>query len=90
MRLLITGAAGNLGSRLARFLFGSPHELRLMIHRRALPFDPAAAIFRSASALTRDFIRIGMASSVADTSRMKKELLPRLDCPTLDEGLSLL
>ncbi|HEU5250646.1 MAG TPA: NAD(P)-dependent oxidoreductase [Thermoanaerobaculia bacterium] len=49
-----------------------------------------ASIFRSASPLTRDFIRIGMASSVADTSRMKKELLPRLDYPTLDEGLSLL
>jgi nucleoside-diphosphate-sugar epimerase len=39
MRLLITGAAGNLGSRLARFLLDSPHELRLMVHRRPLPFD---------------------------------------------------
>ena len=38
----------------------------------------------------RDFIRIGMASSVADTSRMKRELLPRLAYPTLREGLSLL
>ena len=41
MRVLVTGAAGNLGSRLARFLLDSPHELKLMIHRRALPFDPS-------------------------------------------------
>jgi hypothetical protein len=31
-----------------------------------------------------------MVSSVADTSRMKRELLPRLEYPTLREGLSLL
>lgn len=49
-----------------------------------------AMIFGTASPLTRDFIRIGMASSVADTSRMKKELLPRLAYPTLKEGLVLL
>ena len=34
MRILITGAAGNLGSFLSRHLSGSPHQLRLMIHRR--------------------------------------------------------
>jgi nucleoside-diphosphate-sugar epimerase len=39
MRVLITGAAGNLGSSLARALQGSPHELRLMIHRQPLPSD---------------------------------------------------
>jgi hypothetical protein len=39
---------------------------------------------------TRDFVRIGMASSVADTSRMKRELLPRLEYPTLTKGLTLL
>jgi nucleoside-diphosphate-sugar epimerase len=49
-----------------------------------------ASIFRTASPLTRDFLRIGMVSSVADTSRMKRELLPRLEYPTLREGLSLL
>lgn len=49
-----------------------------------------ASIFRTASPLTRDFVRIGMASCVADTSRMKRELLPRLEYPTLAEGLSLL
>ncbi len=33
MRVLITGAAGNLGGFLARFLLDSPHRLRLMMHR---------------------------------------------------------
>lgn len=49
-----------------------------------------ASVFGTASPLTRDFIRIGMTSAVADTSRTKKELLPRLEYPTLREGLSLL
>jgi nucleoside-diphosphate-sugar epimerase len=49
-----------------------------------------ASVFGTASPFTRDFIRIGMASSVADTSRMKRELLPSLEYPTLREGLSLL
>ena len=41
--ILITGAAGNLGSRLARHLATSEHRLRLMVHRTALPADLAAA-----------------------------------------------
>ena len=49
-----------------------------------------ATVFGTASPLTRDFIRIGMASSVMDTSRMKKELLPQLAFPRLREGLPLL
>ncbi len=49
-----------------------------------------ATMFGTTSPLTRDFIRIGMTSSVMDTSRMKKELLPQLAFPTLRDGLSLL
>jgi len=49
-----------------------------------------AAMFNTASPLTRDFIRIGMASYTSDTSRTKSELLPRLAFPTLEAGLSLL
>ena len=49
-----------------------------------------ATIFGTASPLTRDFITIGMASSVADTSRMKNELLPKLAYPILKDGLVLL
>ncbi|MHB1156408.1 MAG: NAD-dependent epimerase/dehydratase family protein [Phycisphaerales bacterium] len=41
MRILITGAAGNLGALLARYLLGSPHTLRLMYHRKPLPIDLA-------------------------------------------------
>jgi nucleoside-diphosphate-sugar epimerase len=37
--VLITGAAGNLGSRLARHLLAGAHDVRLMWHRRALPED---------------------------------------------------
>src|SRR6266508_3386141 len=36
-RVLITGAAGNLGSRLARRLAGDVDHVRAMIHRRPLP-----------------------------------------------------
>lgn len=49
-----------------------------------------ATLFRTASPLTRDFIRIGMASYVMDTSRMKQELVGTLDFPRLKDGLILL
>ena len=39
--ILITGAAGNLGSLLSRQLMPSAHELRLMYHRTPLPDDVA-------------------------------------------------
>jgi nucleoside-diphosphate-sugar epimerase len=41
--ILITGAAGNLGSLLSRQLIPTGHELRLMYHSRALPEDVAHA-----------------------------------------------
>jgi nucleoside-diphosphate-sugar epimerase len=41
--ILITGAAGNLGSRLARHLIPSGHELRLMYHRTPLAPELLAA-----------------------------------------------
>ena len=49
-----------------------------------------ALVFGSAAPLTRDFIKIGMVSYVADTSRMKQELLSELGFPSLTEGLTLL
>ena len=39
--ILITGAAGNLGSLLARQIMPAGHELRLMYHRTPLPEDVA-------------------------------------------------
>src|SRR3990172_9426762 len=43
MRILITGAAGNLGGFLAHALVGGAHELRLMIHRPPVAADLAGA-----------------------------------------------
>ncbi len=43
MTILITGAAGNLGSILARHLTSGGHELRLMYHRTLLADDLLAA-----------------------------------------------
>lgn len=40
--------------------------------------------------LTRDFIRIRMASYVSNTDRMKAELLPTVAYPSLQQGLELL
>ncbi|MBI4239098.1 MAG: NAD-dependent epimerase/dehydratase family protein [Deltaproteobacteria bacterium] len=42
-RVLITGSAGNLGSRLARAMLREPCALRLMYHRTPLPQDVATA-----------------------------------------------
>jgi len=39
MRVLITGAAGNLGSFLTRHLLPSKHDLHLLIHQKELPFS---------------------------------------------------
>jgi nucleoside-diphosphate-sugar epimerase len=41
--ILITGAAGNLGSLLARHLLPGGHRLRLMYHQKPLPPDLVAA-----------------------------------------------
>jgi hypothetical protein len=49
-----------------------------------------AVLFNTPAPLTRDIVRMGMTSVVADTSRMKGALLPRLKYPTLSDGLKLL
>jgi nucleoside-diphosphate-sugar epimerase len=73
--------------------WGYPRPLRCprwMLYAAAAGCEVFAGIFRTKAPLTRDFIRIGMVSSVADTTRMKRELLPALAYPTLREGLCLL
>ena len=55
MTALITGAAGNLGSLLARHLVAKSYALRLMYHRKALPQDLASA--RGAVAIQADLSR---------------------------------
>jgi hypothetical protein len=49
-----------------------------------------ARLLNQPAPLTRDFIRIGMASYVSNTDRMKAELLPTLAYPGLQQGLGLL
>jgi len=52
--------------------------------------ETRATIFRTRAPLTRDIVQMAMTSVVADTARMKKEILATLRYPTLKEGLALL
>jgi nucleoside-diphosphate-sugar epimerase len=51
VKILITGAAGNLGSRLAQHLLTGRHVLRLLVHRSPLPFaisgQPQVSVWRA-------------------------------------------
>jgi nucleoside-diphosphate-sugar epimerase len=49
-----------------------------------------ALVARTASPLTRDFVRIGRVPYWGDTSRLRRELLPQLAHPTLASGLRTL
>ncbi len=49
-----------------------------------------ARIFGTPAPITRDFIRIGMASYWSDTSRMKTELVEKLEHPMLSDGIKVL
>jgi nucleoside-diphosphate-sugar epimerase len=73
--------------------WGYPKPLRCprwMFPLAGASCEAFASVFGTKSPLTRDFIKIGMVSSVADTSRMKRELLPQLAHPSLNTGLVLL
>ena len=61
-----------------------------IIYSAAIICEFFASIFKLKSPLTRDFIKIGMASYYGDTGRMKEELLPQLIYPTIDEGIVIL
>ena len=52
--------------------------------------ETAAALMRHGTPLTGDMMKMAMMSVVADTSRMKREILPALAYPTLTEGLKAL
>lgn len=47
-----------------------------------------SSVFGTRSLLTRDFVKIGMASYYGDTKRMREELLPELKFKTIKDGLS--
>jgi nucleoside-diphosphate-sugar epimerase len=52
--------------------------------------EVVAAVTKRPSPLTRDFITIGRVSHWGDTKRARKELIPALTYPTLDDGLATL
>lgn len=60
-----------------------------MIMTAARCFELFSSVFRTRSPLTVDFIKIGMVSYYGDTSRMRKELLPKLKYSTYKEGMEL-
>ena len=61
-----------------------------MINTAARGFDLSSRLFGVKSPLTLDFVRIGRVSYYGDTSRMRKELLPRLKYRNFREGLETL
>jgi nucleoside-diphosphate-sugar epimerase len=68
-----------------------PHRLPLwLIYSAAYLCELAAAVARTPSPLTRDFIRIGRVSYWGDTRRTRTDLVPHLEHPTLESGLSTL
>ncbi|HEV8720928.1 MAG TPA: NAD(P)-dependent oxidoreductase [Candidatus Binatia bacterium] len=51
--------------------------------------ENTATFLRTGTPLTRDIVDMAMTSVVADTARMKQELIPQLAYPTLDRGLTI-
>jgi nucleoside-diphosphate-sugar epimerase len=49
-----------------------------------------ATIFRTRTPLTRDVVRMAMTSVVADITRMKKEIIPKLLYPSFKEGVAII
>jgi len=62
----------------------------LAFHAAANICETFAAVFRTATPLNRDIVQMGMTSVVADTSRMKREIVAELLYPTLDKGMALI
>ena len=70
-----------------------PHPIRLpesAFHAAAYFCETFAAVFRTATPLNRDIVQMAMTSVVADTNRMKKEIVAELHYPTLREGVATL
>ncbi len=61
-----------------------------MIYTAACLCELFGALLRRPSPLTRDFVRIGRVSHWGDTQRAREELIPKLEYPTLEDGLSTL
>jgi nucleoside-diphosphate-sugar epimerase len=99
VNILIVGSSGNLRSHLTKHLLSGPYRLRLLTHERTLPFhlpqganaEILQADLNEPSSLhsehPRDMVEMAMTSVVAETTRMKRDLMPQLAYPTLDQGL---
>lgn len=61
-----------------------------MFYAAGASCEGMAWLFNTTAPLTRDLVKAGMTSAVADNSRMKRELLPQLAYPTLSDGINLL
>jgi nucleoside-diphosphate-sugar epimerase len=71
--------------------FNKPWRLpSFSFYLAALMCEAFASAFHTSSPLTRDVVKMGMTSVVADTTRMKQEIVTELMYPTLTEGLSIL
>ncbi len=74
-------------------MWGYPPPWRIpiwLVYVAASVCEWFALIAKTASPLTRDFIRIGRVSHWGDTRRAREELIPRLEHPMLEAGLSTL
>lgn len=61
-----------------------------MIMFAARWFEIFSFVFNTHSPLTRDFVKIGMASYYGDTNRMRQELLSQLKYRTIKDGIDTL
>ena len=74
-------------------VWGCPPPMRVpysVIYAAACMCELGAAVARTPSPLTRDFVRLGRVPHWGDTRRARQELLPELTYPTLESGLSTL
>jgi nucleoside-diphosphate-sugar epimerase len=70
--------------------FKKPRRLpSFSFYLAAMLCETFATIFRTGTPLTRDIVAMGMTSVVADTTRMKNEIVSELMFPTLREGLTI-
>ncbi|HYL15648.1 MAG TPA: NAD(P)-dependent oxidoreductase [Terriglobales bacterium] len=75
----------------AQFGYRKPWRLpEWVFYAAGATCETAAKLFKTTAPLTRDIVRAGMTSAVADNSRIKRELLTRLAYPTLRQGIELL
>ncbi len=73
--------------------WGHPRPRRMpfwSILGAAFACEAFATVFRTASPLTRDFVRLGRVPHWGNTERSRRELLPKLAYPTLSDGLATL